>query len=127
MQRVTPHLLRHFIVNFTRQQFMDAVTEAVSEAVNEHHRAGRSVYGTDGNGDLCEFPPGGPPRKTRLEEVDIILQIVDWAGSLEQAWAWYRTQPLPSFDDLTAEDLVKQGQAEAVKSYLARIEIGGFD
>ena len=41
------------MVNFTRQQFKDAVNEAVSEAVTEHHRAGRSVYGTRLQRGLC--------------------------------------------------------------------------
>jgi hypothetical protein len=41
------------------------------------------------------------------------------------AFAWYRSQPLPPFGDQTAEDLVKEGRAEAVKTYLNRIALGG--
>ena len=48
------------------------------------------------------------------------------AGSAEQAWSWYQTQALPSFGDLTAEELVKQGRLDAVKRYLSCVEIGGF-
>jgi len=33
---------------------------------------------------------------------------------------------LPSFGDKTAEDLVKEGRAAAVKAYLSRIAEGGF-
>jgi hypothetical protein len=105
---------------------MEAFNEAVADAIAEHHRAGRSVYGADADGDLREFPPEGPPRKLSEAEVDIILRVVDWAGSLEQAWAWYRTQPLPGFGDLTADELVKQGRADAVRTYLDCIGTGGF-
>tara|TARA_Y100000031_G_C8064601_1_gene312234 strand:- start:398 stop:526 length:129 start_codon:yes stop_codon:yes gene_type:complete len=40
--------------------------------------------------------------------------------------AWFRSQPLPSFGDKTAEDLAKEGRAEAVKTYLGRIAGGGY-
>jgi hypothetical protein len=33
---------------------------------------------------------------------------------------------LPSFGDQTAEALVKEGRAEAVKRYLDRIAVGGY-
>ena len=36
------------------------------------------------------------------------------------------SQPLPSFGDQTAEDLVHAGRGEAVKRYLSRIAEGGF-
>jgi hypothetical protein len=43
-----------------------------------------------------------------------------------QAYAWYRSEPIPSFGDLTAEDLVKRGMSEAVIEYIARIAEGGY-
>ena len=43
-----------------------------------------------------------------------------------RAFAWFRSQPLPSFGDKTAEDLVKEGRAEDVKKYLSRIADGGY-
>ena len=42
------------------------------------------------------------------------------------AFAWFRAQPLPSFGDKTAENLVKEGRAQAVKDYLSRIAEGSF-
>ncbi|MBP2148425.1 DUF2384 domain-containing protein [Xanthobacter flavus] len=63
----------------------------------------------------------------RLREfVDIIVRTTPWAGSPIQAFAWYRGQSLPSFGDLTAEELVKMGRADEVKDYLGRIALGGF-
>jgi uncharacterized protein (DUF2384 family) len=65
--------------------------------------------------------------QSRLKDVaEIINRVLPWAGSVPQAFAWYRAQPLPSFGDRTPEDLVKEGRAEAVKSYLSRIAVGGF-
>ncbi len=68
-----------------------------------------------------------PATQTRLRDVaEIVARVLPWAGSLPQAFAWYRAQPLPSFGDRTAEDLVKEGRAEAVKGYLSRIAVGGY-
>jgi transcriptional regulator with XRE-family HTH domain len=65
--------------------------------------------------------------QARLREVtEIIARVLPWAGSVQQAFAWYRAQPLPSFGDQTAEDLVKEGRAEAVKGYLSRVAVGGY-
>jgi len=65
--------------------------------------------------------------QSRLRDiVEIINRVLPWAGSVPQAFAWYRSQPLPSFGDRTAEDLVKEGHAEAVKSHLGRIAAGGY-
>jgi len=69
----------------------------------------------------------GRATQGRLRDiVEIINRVLPWAGSVPQAFAWYRSQSLPSFGDRTAEDLVKEGQAEAVKSYLSRIAVGGY-
>lgn len=63
--------------------------------------------------------------KTRMRElVDIINGAHPWAGAVNQAFAWYRLQPLPSFGGQTAGALVKHGNAAAVKAYLSRINEG---
>jgi hypothetical protein len=68
-----------------------------------------------------------PATQSRLRHVVAILQrVLPWCGSLPQAFAWYRAQPLPSFGDQTAEALVKEGRAEAVMCYLDRIAVGGY-
>jgi len=67
------------------------------------------------------------PAQRRLNDmIQIINQVAPWCGDSFQAYAWYCSEQLPSFGDLTARDLVKQGRAEAVKKYLARISEGGF-
>ena len=65
--------------------------------------------------------------QARLREVsEIINRVIPWAGSELAAYAWYRSQPLPSFGDASAEELVRQGQGEKVRAYLGRIAAGGF-
>ena len=60
------------------------------------------------------------------DAVEIINRVSEWSGGVGRAFAWFRSQPLPSFGDKTAEDLVKEGRTEAVKDYLARIADGGY-
>lgn len=63
----------------------------------------------------------------RLREMlEIISRITNWAGGKEQAMAWYRAQPLPAFGGRTAEALVKEGKAGAVRDYLDHMALGGF-
>ncbi|NOQ76811.1 MAG: DUF2384 domain-containing protein [Methylococcaceae bacterium] len=65
--------------------------------------------------------------QARLRDtVEIINRVTEWSGSVGRAFAWFRSQPLPSFGDKTAEDLVKEGRAKAVKDYLSRIADGGY-
>lgn len=58
--------------------------------------------------------------------VEIINRAADWTGSELTALAWYRSQSLPSFGDLTAENLVSADRGEAVMRYLSRIADGGY-
>lgn len=68
-----------------------------------------------------------PKTQQRLRDtLDIINRAVLWTGSTARAFAWFRAQPLPSFGDKTAEDLLKEGRAQAVKDYLSRIADGGY-
>jgi hypothetical protein len=68
-----------------------------------------------------------PKSQTRVKEMlEIIGRIAPWAGGKDQAMAWYRAEPLPAFGGRTAEFLVKEGQAEAVRDYLDHIAVGGF-
>mgnify|MGYP001627760475 CR=1 FL=1 len=63
----------------------------------------------------------------RLKDlVEILLRSSAWAGSIPQAFAWFTAQPLPSFGQQTAADLVREGRADAVKAHLSRITVGGF-
>lgn len=68
-----------------------------------------------------------PKAQGRLREMlEIISRVTEWAGGKEQAMAWYRAQPLPAFGGRTAEALVKEGKAAAVRDYLDHMALGGF-
>ena len=55
----------------------------------------------------------------RLHDIVMILnRVTPWCGTPFQAYAWYRSEPIPGFGDLTAEAVVKQGNADLVMSYL---------
>jgi hypothetical protein len=61
-----------------------------------------------------------------VEMLEIVGRIADWAGGEKQALAWYRAEPLPAFGGRTAESLVKEGKAAAVRDYLDHVATGGF-
>jgi hypothetical protein len=65
--------------------------------------------------------------QTRIREMlEIISRVSEWAGGKTQAMAWYRAQPIPAFGGRTAEALVKEGKAGAVRDYLDHVALGGF-
>jgi hypothetical protein len=68
-----------------------------------------------------------PKTQARATEMlEIIGRIADWAGGEKQAMAWYRAEPIPAFGGRTAESLVKEGRASAVRDYLDHVATGGF-
>lgn len=68
-------------------------------------------------------------RKTQArirEMLEIVSVVAEWAGGKQQAFAWYRSQQIPAFGGRTAEALVKDGKAGAVRDYLDHLAVGGF-
>jgi hypothetical protein len=65
-------------------------------------------------------------QKHLADLADVIVRVTPWTGSPAQALAWYRAQPLPSFGDLTPQDLFLQGRVADLKAYLSRIAEGGY-
>ena len=65
--------------------------------------------------------------QTRLREMlEIVDRVSVWAGGKDQGMAWYRAEPIPEFGGRTAESLVKDGKATAVRDYLDHVALGGF-
>lgn len=63
----------------------------------------------------------------RLRDILLIIgRAIPWCGSPMQAYAWYRSEPIPSFGDLTPEGMVKRDMSQAVLEYMDRIAEGGF-
>ena len=68
-----------------------------------------------------------PKTQARLREtLEIVNRVSAWAGGPMQAMAWYRAEPIPAFGGRTAESLVKDGKAAAVRDYLDGVALGGF-
>lgn len=68
-----------------------------------------------------------PKTQNRVKEMlEIVGRVAGWAGGKDQAMAWYRAEPLPAFGGRTAESLVKDGKAAAVRDYLDHVALGGF-
>lgn len=68
-----------------------------------------------------------PRTQARVKEMlEIVGRVADWAGGKDQAMAWYRAEPLPAFGGRTAESLVKDGKAAAVRDWLDHVALGGF-
>ncbi|MDR6815047.1 uncharacterized protein (DUF2384 family) [Neorhizobium sp. 2083] len=68
-----------------------------------------------------------PAVTMRISEMaEIIHRVSEWAGSERQALAWYRAEPIPAFGGRTAESIVKNGKAAALRDYLDHLALGGF-
>jgi uncharacterized protein (DUF2384 family) len=68
-----------------------------------------------------------PKTQIRVKEMlEIVGRVADWAGGKDQAMAWYRAEPIPAFGGRTAESLVKEGKAAAVRDFLDHVAVGGF-
>ncbi|MCB1335034.1 MAG: DUF2384 domain-containing protein [Roseivivax sp.] len=88
---------------------------------------------SESRSDLADRQPeraqGRVPADLDLEidgAADILELIEVWTGSHAQAVAWYDTEPLPSFGNVTAATLVRQGRTDAVRAYIERIADGGY-
>jgi len=65
---------------------------------------------------------------TRLWQALGILRCVKvetGMGYLD-AHAWFRSEPLPGFDGMTADRLVREGHADWVHAYLDDVADGGY-
>ncbi len=117
-------------VNFLAKGYGRDGMIAVDELVKQLHVNKTELAAAAG------LPRDAVSKKSRLgslrtqrrlgEIVEIINRVIPWTGTVQAAFAWYRSQPLPSFGGLTAEDLVKAGRGEAVRAYLSRVAVGGY-
>lgn len=59
------------------------------------------------------------------EQMKVILRrVLPRFDSLDEAVAWYRSEPLPGFSEKTAADLAAQGRAGDVLEYLDAVDAG---
>ncbi len=112
-------------------RFFDARgTVAVERVVKSFGFSKSQLAETAGLSAETLYRPGrraAPKTQARLKEMlEIVGRVADWAGGQGQAMAWYRAEPLPAFGGRTAESLVKDGKAAAVRDYLDHVALGGF-
>ena len=63
----------------------------------------------------------------RLRElVELLHMTAPWAGSVEMAWAHYRSYPIPALGGLTAEALFANRRSDELFEYLRHLEQGGY-
>ncbi len=68
-----------------------------------------------------------PKTQARMREmIEIVGRVTGWAGGPIPAMAWYRSEPIAAFGGRTAEALVKDGKAAAVRDYLDSLAVGSF-
>ena len=66
-----------------------------------------------------------PKTQMRLRQMLEILRRVE-VGSDLVAYAWFRSEPLAGFGGMTPCQLVKEGKADALHTYLDEVLAGGF-
>lgn len=61
----------------------------------------------------------------RLRQMmEILRRVAEYNGSALYAYAWYRSEPLPGFGGVTADELVREGRADWVHDYLDDVRDG---
>ena len=66
--------------------------------------------------------------QTRLREMlEILRRVEDYTGSPPLvAYAWFRSEALPGFGGMTADQLVREGKAAYVHACLDHVMAGGY-
>lgn len=85
----------------------DAALDLLTETPNEH---------------FLSYVYLGPDRPVGTD--DVIEMIVPRFEARAAAYAWYRFEPLPGFDGLTAMQLVQAGKAHQVIDYISAVDAG---
>lgn len=85
----------------------DAALDLLNETPNEH---------------FLSYVYLGPDRPVGKD--DVIEMIVPRFATRAAAYEWYRFEPLPGFDGLTAMQLVQAGKARQVIDYISAVDAG---
>ncbi|HCF9805906.1 hypothetical protein ACM79S_25585 [Pseudomonas aeruginosa] len=88
---------------------------AVAEQIDtyRHHQSG-ATSASDAEAAQCFI----------ADVLQVVLTVAESGVAVEQAIAWFRLEPLPTFEQRTAEQLVGQGQVERVLQFLASWQAG---
>ena len=65
--------------------------------------------------------------QTRLRQMlEILHRVSSYTGSDLAAYAWFRSEHLPSFGGMTPDQLVRKGTANDVHAHIDRVMAGGY-
>ena len=65
--------------------------------------------------------------QTRLRQMlEILHRVSIHTGSDLAAYAWFRAEALPGFGGMTPDQLVREGKADDVHTYIDRVMAGGY-
>lgn len=85
------------------------------------------AIGADVSAVDCAPTARDPDAGERLRELVELLRVTArWAGSVEMAWAHYRSYPIPALGGMTAEALLASRRADELFEYLHHLEEGGY-
>jgi hypothetical protein len=69
--------------------------------------------------------PSSPKLQDAISDVVRVLSAAyALTGNVDRALFWFRNEPIPDFDHLTAMQLVERGKVQAVIDYLESISAG---
>lgn len=76
---------------------------------------------------LAGIAPGGVRADQALTTIVTILALAtEIAGDDARAAIWFKQQPIPACGGKTAHDLVGEGKAYAVLTYLEAVRLGAY-
>ena len=65
-------------------------------------------------------------QKRLREMIEIINKVEPRFGSPMMAYAWYRSEPLPGFGNMTAMHLVREGRSTDVLDFIDAVDAGVY-
>lgn len=76
---------------------------------------------------LAGIAPGGVRTDQALTTIITIFALAtEMAGNERRAAIWFKQQPIPACGGRTAYDLVGEGKANAVLTYLEAVRLGAY-
>lgn len=87
-------------------------------------------------GQTIGIPPESLSRQARLKSpttqtalrrlIEILNAIQPFAGNQIMAYAWFRSEPIPGFGGRTPDQILRDGEGEALRAHIQRRMAGGY-
>lgn len=115
--------------------FLDAVTDPAGHGIISPQRMSAVLHMPIGElsrithihrNTLAQNPESDKVQERLGEIARIITAAADLTGDMGRAIVWFRHQPLSGFGQKTAEELVAEGHAAAVRKHLDMLADGVY-